>query len=246
VSEDASIRVLEALPRMQNEYGLTKLRKPCVAVLLDLGAADRHQAAWLIAVEVRDSGYDEEVAERVLRRWGKRIGYSEHDAVRPIRNAFLRDGGGQWKYHGIGLTKKPGTWASNVLSPICESVGCPARCPAFMRLAEGLDREGYEAFDEIGWTAFFRKKRRAAAADYYKAICTLEEERRFRPGSPLFTSSRHLATLARRDQRHAKENLELLRAHGLIEYRPGSGSGPHAKDRVAGFVQRAIPVPRLP
>ncbi len=187
---------------------------------------------------------DEADTERVLQRWATRVGYREHDAVRAIRAAFAKTPQGTWRYHPPGLVKKPGTKAGMVLAPICADVDCPANCPPLATVYRGLKGETFARFEQLGWPLVLRRSRRAALADWYRAICELERERNFAPGAPLFVTYRQLAERAGRNYRHAGRYMQHLLDAGLLaEFLRGSGDGPHARNRVASHVRRRVPIP---
>jgi hypothetical protein len=246
VSSDFCVPALEALALVAEEYGLPGLQKPCVAMLLDgnIGGAARHEASFIIALECRALGLSERETDRVLVRWAKKIGYSQRDATRPIRNAYAKTAGGEFKYHAPGVIKKEGTIAYNVLLPICVDVGCPANCPAYRGVHRGPRGESIERFERLLWPEWLRRDRHAAAVEYYRAIWQLERDRGFAAGAEIRTSTRQLAELAGRDRSHALDNLRILYTRGLLaRFERGSGSGPHAYDRRPTVVARAVPIP---
>jgi hypothetical protein len=249
-SLEAQDRILTALPAVRDEYGLPRLRKPCIAAVLDgnLAGADRHKAAFIIAIECRDLGLTEKEAERVLTRWATKIGYRPREAHRTIRGAYERRPGGEWKYHPAGLKKPVGSHAHHVLAHHCADVGCPASCPRYQGVRQGPRGDSYRHFERLRWPQVLKRARRGAAVDTYRAICDLEDEIGVAPGKPLLTSSACLAELSGRDRSHVMENLRILYAHhGLLAiFERGSGSGPNAHDRRPTRISRAVPIPTPP
>jgi hypothetical protein len=249
LGRDTQLLALQALRLVAAEYGLTNLKKPCLAFVLDgnIGGAARHQAAYIVAISCREMGLSEAETERVLVRWARKIGYSPQKACRAIANAFAKLPGGEYRYFPPGLTKRPGSVAFAVLAPICAEVGCPANCPAYMGLGRGPGGETFGRFMRLRWPEGLRRVRHDAAIDWYRAVCLLEEERGFAAGALLRTSTRQLSVLAGRDRRHACENLELLCALGLLaRFVRGSGSNPRAADRQASELARKVPIPAPP
>jgi hypothetical protein len=249
VRPDYCVPALEALGPVASEYGLPNLKKPCVAFLLDgnIGGAARHEAAFIIAVELRALGLTENEAERVLTRWAKKVGFSRRRATQPIKNAYAKTASGTWRYYAPGVIKRAGTLAFNVLQPVCADVGCPANCPAYREIHAGPRRESFERFERLHWPEALRRERHAAAVEYYRAVCQLERDRGFACAAEIKTSSRQLAEIAGRDRRHALENMRILFTRGLLsKFERGSGSGPRAYDRKPTIVVRAVPIPNPP
>ena len=251
VRSEVQLRALEAVRPIADEYGLAAgALKPCIAWLLDgnIGGAQRHEAAFVIAIECRRLRLSETETGRVLARWAKKIGYCESDARRAIGNAYGKASGGKhWRYHAPGLEKKPGGLYDRVLGEICRDVGCPANCAPFQGLRRGPRGEDLDRFEQLGWPIVLRRQRHAAAIDYYRAIFLLERKHGFGAGATLLTSYEQLARLAGRDKRHAGENLRVLLTRGLLsDFIPGSGSGPNARDRQPSRIARAVPVPNIP
>jgi hypothetical protein len=147
---EVQIRALESLHLVANEYGLAKLKKPCIAYVLDGngGGAARHEEAFVIALECRALELTERETERVLTRWARKIGYRPRDACRAIRNAYAKVPGGGWRYYPPGLRKRQGTVAERVLAAICSDIGCPANCPAFRAAARVRSRFPPSDLDE--------------------------------------------------------------------------------------------------
>ena len=223
--------------------------KPCVAVVLDgnLGGADRHEAAFVVAIECRALGLDEAATADVLAAWARKIGYRERDATRAIRNAFAKDSRGRWQYHPPGLTKRPGTTFGRVLAPTCADVGCPQNCGPLADVYRGPQSETFEKFKRLGRPTFLRRKRLDAAVDFYGALCELEAMRGIAPGGPVRASYAQLGKAAERHPTKAGKNLDRLLVLGLLaEFEHGSGSGPYARDRSASLVRRAVPIPEPP
>jgi hypothetical protein len=199
----------------------------------------------VIAIECRALNLSEAETEKVLRKWASTLGSSQHDATRPIRNAFMKTAGGKWKYHAPGVHKKPGTLAHEILGPTCELVGCPANCPAYRGVHVGPQGEDFRRFEELRWPEHLRRARYAAAVDIYRTVCDLERERGFAAGAPIIASTKQIAERAGRARQHVPGNLQTLYSVGLFSmFAPGGGSGPHARDRVATTVARAVPIPQ--
>jgi hypothetical protein len=249
-SSEMQLRALEAVRHVADDYGLAAASvKPCVAFLLDgnIGGAGRHEAAFTIAIDCRRMGLNEAETGHVLMGWAKKIGYSLHEARRATRSAYQKTADGKhWRYYPPGVNKRPGSRYERVLGDICSDVGCPANCAPFMNLQRGPRGQDLARFEQLGWPLVLRKQRRAAAVDYYRAICLLERQRGFAAGAILLTSWGQLAELAGHNRRHAGENLRVLFSRGLLSvYEPGSGSGPNARDRRPSQVARAIPIPGI-
>jgi len=250
-SVETQEHALSALRLVSDEYGLPALKKPCIAFLLDgnIGGAERHEAAFIIAIECRACGLTANETERVLVRWANKIGYRERTACRAINNAYAKNAAGGWRYFPPGLVKRPNTVAFRVLAPICTDVGCPQNCPAYQNVSRGPRGESFRRFEQLRWPQALRQEHRGGGAsiDFYRAICELEDERGFAPGVPLMTSSAQLARLAGRDRRHAMDNLHILFTRGLLRrFERGSGSGPKAHDRLPTVVAREVPIPSPP
>jgi hypothetical protein len=251
VHSETELRALEAVVFVADEYGIAAgALKPCVALLLDgsIGAAQRHEAAFVIAIECRRLRLSETETGRVLAYWAKKIEYGENDAGRAIASAYRKTPDGKhYRYHPPGLEKKPGGIYERVLAEVCRTVGCPANCAPFQGLRRGPGGEDLDRFERLDWPIVLRKQRHAAAVDYYRAIYLLERKHGFGAGTTLLTSYKQLAELAGRDKRHAGENLRVLLTRGLLShFTPGSGSGPNARDRKPSRIARAVPVPNIP
>jgi hypothetical protein len=238
--------VLEALNIVRAEYGLAKLQKPCVAYVLDgnLGGASRHEAAFVVALVCRSLGLTEADTNKVLVKWAKEIGYTQNLATKATKSAYKKKAGGGFQYFAPGLRKKPDTVAGRVLGPICETLGCPANCPAYKGVYVGPKGEDYQRFVRLGWPEALRRARRGAAANTYEAICELERKQGFAAGATIIASTTQFAELSGHSRRHVPENLLFLYKIGLLcVYAPGGGSGPSARDRKATTVARVVPIP---
>jgi hypothetical protein len=250
VHAETQLRALEAVRHVADEYGLATARlKPCVAFLLDgnIGGAQRHQAAFTIAIDCRRMGLSERETGEVLSRWAKKIGHRVREALDPIRSAYAKNPDGSWKYHPPGVSKRHGSNYDQVLGDICRDVGCPSNCAPFKDLSRGPRGEDFPQFERLDWPLVLRKQRHPAAIDWYKAICFLERRHRFAAGAEILTSYAQLAEIAGRDKRHAGENLRILQTRGLLSvFERGSGSGPKARDRRPSCVARAVPIPNIP
>jgi hypothetical protein len=243
---EADLRALEAVKFYAERYGLrAEAMKPCIACLLDgnLGAAPRHEAAFCIAIELRRMGVEQSEARTIIRDWGWRIGYPKRTAERGVQSAFQREPSGEYKYRPPGLRKQSPRYR-NVLAPLCAEIGCPENCLPLMPLYRGPGSETFERFTDLGWPLHLRRRRLRSAVDVYHAVCRLEEARGFAPGSQMFTHYRQLAALAEVDPRTVGRALRNLEELGLVTFKPGRGSGPHARDRVASRVQRIVPIPQ--
>lgn len=248
---DDLVRALEAVRPMAAEYGLASgTVKPCIAVVLDgTFSVHRHDAAFVLAIEFRKLGFDEKQVARMLGRWAKSIGYKR--STSPIRSAilgaFAKKPNGEWRYHPPGVRKKEGSVYDRVLGETCRMVGCPANCGPYRGLHVGERGSGFAEFEKLDWPARFRKGRKGAAIDWYRAICEFERLNGFTPGAPLVVSFAVLSALAGRAKTHARENLRHLYHEGLLEKLDlGSGSGPKARDRRPTQLKRRVPIPPLP
>jgi hypothetical protein len=243
------VRLLEAVSRVQREYGLAQPPKTCVAVLLDgnTGAASRHDAAFVIAIECRRAGIDERTTGRVLARWAKKIAYSGRAADRAVHAAFKRTPKGEYQYHAPGLLNKVGGKYRQVLGDICREVGCPQNCIPSKALYLGPASETHDRFKQLGWPRWLRRQRHAAAAEIYEAITILERRHRLAPGAKLYLAFSQLEEISGRSRSHMNENLQLLEELDLItDLVVGSGSGNYAKDRKPTQLRRVVPIPRAP
>jgi hypothetical protein len=204
------VAVLESVRTVARDFGIpTAELKPCIAFLLDgnIGGASRHKAAFVLAIDLRRLGWNEEQVGKALRRWARSIGYRGTD--RAIRSAFKRDSRGNFCYRPPGLTKTSPTYAE-VLKPLCDEIGCPANCPAFSGVYQGLRSETFERFDRLGWPVYLKKKRQATLVDVYQAICRIERERDLASGGQVITTYRQIAAHAGRDFSNIGKNLTAL------------------------------------
>jgi hypothetical protein len=112
----------------------------------------------------------------------------------------------------------------------------------------GVGPEDFARFRLLGWPEYLQSQRHYAAIKVYQAVCLIEQGREFRAGSELRVSHQQIADVAAVDRKTVGRCLPLLAEdqHGLIEYEPGSGSGPNAKDRVASKVKRRLAIPSPP
>jgi hypothetical protein len=245
---DFSLRALEAQRYYAERHGLrTADLKPCVAVLLDgnLGGAARHDAAFCIAIELRRMGCSYEHARRVIRQWASGLGYSSTNAERCVRSAFAKSSEGEYRYRPPGLHKNSLRYRTTLL-PICQAVGCPSKCTPLSMVHRAAGTGGFEEFSRVGWPSCLRRNRQRSTVDIYRALCWLERRRAFPPGAPMFTSYRQLAPIADVNEGTVGRGLRTLTSFRLIEFEPGSGSGPNARDRKGSRVQRVLPIPVPP
>ena len=160
-------RWLEAVRSAAAQFGLAPAElKPCIAAILDgnLSGADRHEAAFVLAMEFRRIGLDGSQTLPLLQRWSRGIGYPMREAARAVESAFRRNPDGSFKYHAPGLNKRPGTVYARVLAPFCLDVDCPRNCPPFMRRGRADFRdEGFSRFVQLGWHQHLRSLRFLAA-----------------------------------------------------------------------------------
>ena len=225
--------------------------KPCVAFLLDgnIGGASRHDAAFVIAIECRRIGLTKMEAEAVLTRWAYKIGYSSRSATRAIRSGYGKKPDGTWRYYPPGVTKKPGSKYESVLGATCIDVGCPANCAPFANVHRGLRATwAISHFEHLGWPKALRKIRHAPPPTITAPSVSWSSSVASRPARRCSRPTRNSQPSPERDRRHAGDNLDvLLRTLGLLrKFERGSGSGPHASDRVASRVVRADPIPPVP
>jgi hypothetical protein len=243
------VALLESTRDVADAYGLPPgTVKPCIAPLLDgnLGGAGRHDAAFVIAIDLRGAGFARTEVERVINSWAAQIGYRLRDAQRAVTSAFAKRPDGAYRYHPPGLRKHAGTKYHALLNPVCEEIGCPANCPPLRQLHAGIRAEDSERFQELSWACWLRRRRWRAACDVYLGICRLEQLRKLPCGAPIRTSYRQLASIVEANARTVGRELYRLDALGLIAFTPGSGSGPHAHDRVGSLICRVIPIPSPP
>jgi hypothetical protein len=238
-----NIRALESVVQMAAEYRLPQGElKPCVAYILDgnLGAAARHEAAFILGLECRRMGLTEERALGVVRAWARRIDYNPRTAASSAAAAWKRKANGDFKYHAPGRTK--GRVATAVLDPICRDVGCPEQCPPLQRTRRPSGRGDEMLLHEYGWTQLLQRRRMLGALQTYRAICVREAELEWVPGRPFHVTHQQLAERAvHGDKKAVARHLRLLADLGLIQYEAGSGA-PGA--RRASVVARVVPVPR--
>ena len=240
----------EAVVVVTGDYGLTPGRvKPCVAYLLDgnSSAQGRHNEAFVLGLECRSIGLDQQAAEAVVARWASKISYSHRNAFRAVRDAFKRKPGGEYRYFTPGLVKKPGTVAGQVLAPICADVGCPQNCPPLAGQWQGPRTETFERFCGHGWPAYLKRLRQQRAVDVYRGITVCEQQLGIAPGAELKTTYQQIADIEAIPSKSTVGNsLQALDTLGLIEFTPGGGDGPNARNRYASLVQRVVPIPTPP
>lgn len=238
------VAALEALRHVREEYNLP-CEKPCVAVLLDGNVAgDHHNAAFTIGMEWRRLGLERKEVERGLRRWAKKVGWKKTNGPEKAADSvFGRTPKGDYRYHPPGFKKTTPTY-KQTLEQTCIDVGCPQNCPAYSNLYTGPSSETFSRFCKLGWPAKLQQDRRYAAIEVYRALCQLEEDRGFRPGSPLFCSYAQITAKANVSRPQVGKSLkQLANDYVLIDFTPGSGSGPNARDRAASRVSRRVPIP---
>jgi len=243
-----AMAALQAARAFADRYGIKAGEmKSCVAILLDgnLGGCARHEAAFVIAIELRRLGLQEGQANQVLLEWARTIGYPPRSIAGPLRNAFGRKPNGDYRYHPPGFRKERGVY-KRVLQPFCQEIGCPENCLQYLLRARRSESDAFERFEEQGWVLSLNRRRCHAAVHVYRAICELERERRIAPGAPQLTSYKQLAERAQVDPKTVGRSLRVLAREGLLEVEFGSGSGPHARDRKPSQVTRLVPVPPTP
>lgn len=163
-----------------------------------------------------------------------------------MTSAFAKRPDGAYRYDPPGLRKRAGTKYHALLNPVCQEIGCPANCPPLRHRHVGTRAEGWDRFEELSWPRWLRRYRWRAATDVYLAICGLEQLRKLPPGAPIRTSYRQLVSIIEANDRTVGRELYRLDRLGLIAFTPGSGSGPHAHDRVGSLICRVIPLPSTP
>jgi hypothetical protein len=239
---EPGIQALETVVVISETYRIPTSRlKPCVAVLM-AGRIDHthaHRAAFTIAIELRDLGWSQLVVEDHIARWGIMVGRKPRDVVRAVHGAFAQLPTGAWKYRPPGLGKVGPTYQSS-LKPICDQVDCPAMCPPFIGRHRGAHSQTFQRFCKLGWR---KELRTVAAVETYRAICIREKDVGFAPGEAFCVSLRQLAVIAGHDHKTVRRCAARLDRVGLIDFEPGSGSGPHARDRKASRVSRIVPIP---
>ena len=242
------VLALEAVRVVSKKLGIASADlKPCIAYHLagHEALASQHKVLFTLAIELRRLGWTAERVEAVLAELVNRSGGRLSAAKGAVRSAFRKKPDGEWRYHPPGLHKQGAVYAE-VLKPICDELGCPANCPAFAGKYQGPVSETFERFQEIGWETLLKKKRQRAAIDVYQAICRREKQLKLAPGAEILTSYRRLAELAGIHATTAGDGLRRLETLGLITFVAGSGSGPHARDRIPSKVRRVVPIPPPP
>lgn len=237
------LQALEAVRLVAPEFGLDASDlKPCVAYLLDgnLGGAGRHDAAFVLGLELRRMGLNEHEMEQPVRQWARGLDYGEREAVRNARDAYKKRGDGTYRYFPPGLKKGPR--ATSVLGAICTDVGCPEQCPPLATLRRGSKQESFQRFDQLGWPAVLKRARLRSAVDVYWALCELELVRGFSCGNRLYVSYEQLEEKADVSKSTVRRSLMKLGEYGLVAFTPGLGrSGP--RNRWASEVSRVVPIP---
>ncbi len=239
---------LEAVNLVAEEYGIpTGDLKPCIAYVLDGNTtASLRNCAFTLAIELRRLGRDASDVQKLLERWAKKVGFKQREVSGAVKSGFAKSSSGTWRYHPPGLQKKPGGRYAEVLGDVCAEVGCPANCPAFSKKYQGPVKETYERFELRGWAGYLRRRRFRSDIDVYRAICRSEIRLQLAPGAQILTTYRQLAELAEVHYTTVGDALTRLHQLGLIEFKAGSGDGPHARNRVASRVRRVVPIPRAP
>jgi DNA-binding transcriptional ArsR family regulator len=243
-----SMPALEAVRSVAAECGIpTGDLKPCIAYLLDGNLTARERdCAFTLAIELRRLGYSREQVQARLERWARTIGWKTRNVDGAVKSAFLTKPDGGWRYQPPGVKHKPGGTYDRVLGPVCRDVGCPANCPAFSGKFVGQVPETLDRFERLGWPRWLKKRRWHSTVDVYSAICRREKQIGLAPGVELRTTYRQLAELADVDHTTVGDALRRLAELGLVEFTPGSGDGPHARNRVASRVRRVVPIPDPP
>jgi hypothetical protein len=240
---------LESVRCVAAEYGLQPGDlKPCIAYHLDGKEpfCDRHKIAFAIAIELRRIGRTPKETEAALAVWASKIGYPVRHAQRAVKSAFAKTSTGKWRYHPPGLDKRPGTGYFETLQPICAAVGCPALCPAFAGKYKGPVSETFQRFEQLGWPLYLRRKRWRAAIEVYRGICTREKQLGLAPGVGMLLPYNVLAEITGLHKTTVGPQYRRLEAEGLIQFEPGGGSGPYARDRKPSKVRRVVPIPASP
>lgn len=240
---------MEAVNPMSRKLGVASL-PPCVAYHLDgneLHDARRHAIAFSLAMALREPLVaDRARMEQAVAMWANSIGYPTTKSAKAVTSALRRTAKGDWQWYAPGLKKKTGSLYAEALGPICASVGCPANCPPYANSYSGPSTETYDRFVQRGWSSQLRRERFYVADEVYKAICVIERRLKFAPGSRLYTTYDKLALIAGCHKTTVGRALLKLAALGVIEFEPGSGSGPHARDRRASVIRRVVPIPPTP
>src|SRR5439155_10869175 len=92
--------------------------------------ADRHKAAFCIAVELGRMRVPMLRAQEIVRRWARDIGYSQRAAERGVKSAYERTPSGDFRYLPPGFNKAGPVYAET-LGPLCQIIGCPDKCTPF-------------------------------------------------------------------------------------------------------------------
>lgn len=223
----------------------SELMKPCIAALLEgqFGDGGRHQWAFVLAMELRGNHeLGEREVEMRLRQWASRWEIPQRYVNDAIKSAFKKDKG-LFKYKPPGLLK--GTTYRQVLQPTCDTVGCPANCPAFSKKYAGLPTETFEKFERMGWPAWLKRQRFRTAIDVYQGICLRERQLALTNGVDLFINYRQIADLGGCSAGSVRSSLEVLAGLGLIEFKTGEKRSQGFKGK-ATEVKRVIPIPPVP
>lgn len=249
---DDVIGLLEVVKLVAEEYGIpTRELKPCIAQLLDgnLGGAARHDAAFVIAVEMRDVLGDYERVRAVLERFATKVGpgFGAARIRYALESGYATKPTGGWKYSRPGLRGgAPGRRYASVLGETCETVGCPQYCPPLASLYQGSREHTYDMFVRLGWRRALNRAGHPSAAPVYAAIVERERQIGAADGSKIHVTFGQLAEIASVAKSTVGRSLDELAKHRLIHFERGSGSGPSARDRKASLVQRVIPLPEVP
>src|SRR5437016_5409675 len=110
---DLALSALAAVRAFADRYGIAAGEmKSCIAVLLDgnLGGAARHEAAFVIAIELRRLQLSQAQTEQVLLSWARTIGYPPRSLRPAINNAYARTSAGEYRYHPPGFRKARGVY----------------------------------------------------------------------------------------------------------------------------------------
>lgn len=248
---DDVVGLLEAVRLVAKEYGIpTGELKPCIAQLLDgnLGGAARHDAAFVIAVEMRELLGEKERVRAVLERFGAKVGpgFGPARVRSALQSAYAKKPTGEWRYARPGLRGgRPGKRYASVLAETCVAVGCPQYCPPFTTLYQGSRENSFEVFVRLGWRRALHRSRHPSAALVYEAIVERERQIGAADGARIYVSFEQLAQMAGVAKSTVRRSLNELTALGLIHFERGGGSGQYARDRKASQVQRVIPIPEV-
>ena len=237
VPGDARSAHLKLSRAVRDEYGLPTLGKPCVAYALDgnLGAAARHKAAFVIAIECRALGLT-----RTRPAMCSANGHARSDTRSGSRMSVLFATLRKDRRAAAGATTPPESSRSRartpfeVLGPVCAELGCPANCPAYA----GRPPAAYADKGSNSSTGSAGPIGSAVAAttvpiDVYRALCDSSTNADSPPGHPSSQATRNSANSPGRSRTPRRQQPSPPRpVNGLLaEYEPGSGSGPHAHDR---------------